>query len=87
MVAIASNRNGKVDCVTGNRDADGKDESRRILDRLARESDPSGPVTSARNQRQDDPIEYWGTRIGRGLGLAITLALVIWFAFYIARSL
>lgn len=30
-----------------------------------------------------DPIEVWGTRIGRGLGLLITvfllLAIIVWF--------
>jgi hypothetical protein len=87
VVAITAKFGGKVDCVTGNRNSDDRDESRRILDRIQRESDPSGQITPARRQREDDPIEYWGTRIGRVLGWAITLALVIWFAFTIARRL
>ncbi|WP_321334025.1 hypothetical protein [Breoghania sp.] len=34
---------------------------------------------SARDkQAEDDPIEVWGTRIGRGLGFVFAIALVIY---------
>jgi len=70
-------------------------ESRRILDRVARESDSGGmsqigsALGAARRRiegkmpRDADPIEYWGTRIGRFLGLLITLAIVGWLLLYL----
>lgn len=69
-------------------------ESRRILERVAREADSSGlglPAdqtrTSARGSvPHDDPIEYWGTRIGRTLGLAIGIALTVWLVVFILRG-
>ncbi len=65
-------------------------ESRRILDRVAREADSSTPsfvAASARrlrdhvgavNESQADPVEYWATKVGRALGLIITIALLAW---------
>lgn len=65
-------------------------ESRRILQRIAQETDPAGTSTArrmARNVRdrlgaadadRSDPSEYWGTRIGRTLGFLITIGLVVW---------
>ncbi len=69
------------------------DESRRILDRLQKESDPTGSLAgrtarkvrnhlSAVDADQNDDIELWGTRIGRVLGLivgAILLASLLLF--------
>jgi len=72
--------------VSGNRDPEGRDESRRILDRIERESEPGRPA-APQSRREDDPIEYWGTRIGRALGFVITIGLITWFAVFIARSL
>lgn len=68
-------------------DAERKNESSRILARVAREADPSGLSRSGGTDDRDDWIEYWGTRIGRMLGIAITLALLGWLAFYLAGSL
>lgn len=57
-------------------------KSREILRRVERESD-GAPFGGNRMNDSDDPIEIWGTRIGRGLGLLITifllLAFIVWF--------
>jgi hypothetical protein len=59
-----------------------ENKAREILRRVGRESDGAqfggkGPDDS------DDPVEIWGTRVGRGLGLLITifllLAFIVWF--------
>jgi hypothetical protein len=67
------------------------DEAKRILRQVARETDPSAfPVLdrlqdhlSANDSDQNDKIEVWGTRIGRGLGLFIMIFLllsaIVWF--------
>ena len=73
---------------------DGKDrneaeESRRILDRIAKESDPSGSLAvravrrverhmRAEDADQADPLEVWGTRIGRLFGIALFVVLTGW---------
>jgi hypothetical protein len=70
-------------------------ESRRILDRVAREADPGGlsligTVAGAARKRfgQDmpadaDPVDYWGTKIGRFLGLLITIVLIVWLLLFL----
>jgi hypothetical protein len=68
-------------------------ESRRIIERIARETEPNrfyrlGARTAnrARNHLgaadvdQHDWIEVWGTRIGRTLGILIVCALLFWAA-------
>ena len=68
-------------------------ESRRILERVARETEPSGlyglgqrTAKRARNHLgaadadQGDWIEVWGTRIGRTLGILFVCALLFWAA-------
>lgn len=74
---------------------DGETESRRILDRIDKESATGGQGFLARRADRardhltgadvdpDDRIEIWGTRIGRGLGLIITIVLVLWLVVYI----
>ncbi|WP_421915697.1 hypothetical protein [Mesorhizobium sp.] len=77
---------------------DSEDESRRILERIARETDPAGAsfvaravkdahdhVTAADADRSD-PIEYWGTRVGRTLGLVLAVGLMIWLVLFITRG-
>ena len=71
------------------RDTGGR-EARRILDHVAQESEPGGAPLLARATRgmrdhvaaadidPGDRIEYWGTRIGRALGLLIVAALMTW---------
>ena len=58
-------------------------ESKRILRRVHREADGApfgGPDAPG---PEDDPLDRLGTRIGRGLGLLITifllLAFIVWF--------
>jgi hypothetical protein len=58
-------------------------ESRRILDRVNREADgaPFGGIHGP--APEDDPLDRLGTRIGRGLGLLVSifllLAIIVWF--------
>jgi hypothetical protein len=66
-------------------------ESKRILRQVNRESDQPGfaPIDrlqnhlSANDIDKTDPLEVWGTRIGRSLGLVIMisllLAIIVWF--------
>jgi hypothetical protein len=73
-------------------------ESRRILTRLAGEADPGGAsfivrqakgvknhVTAADADRSD-PIEYWGTRVGRVLGLVLAVGLMVWLVVFLMRG-
>lgn len=59
-------------------------ETRRILERVSNES-ASGSLASrtkghfsAHDADSNDPIEVWGTRIGRFLGLLVLIAMFIW---------
>ncbi len=82
--------------MAGRQDSD--DESRRILERIARETDPSGTSFVARAVKdahdhvtatdadRSDPIEYWGTRVGRALGLLLAIGLMIWLVLFIIRG-
>ncbi len=76
--------------MSGTSDHDRSAESRRILDRLARESD-SGAFSvvnrSAEQARshlaaddadQNDWAEVWGTRIGRTLAAIFFCAIILW---------
>jgi hypothetical protein len=77
------------------RDDDGERESRRILERIGREDQSSGISFLARTAQsvrdhvnaadadRSDRIEYWGTRIGRSLGLVVVVATMIWLVFYL----
>jgi hypothetical protein len=72
------------------RDGERSAESRRILDRVAREADSHGLALlgrtvertrthlSAGDAEQGDWIELWGTRIGRTIGAVLTIALLAW---------
>jgi len=83
--------------VRSGNDADRTDESRRIIGRVGREAGAGGlfsglptgnrPDRDAAGQQDDDPIETWGTRIGRTLGFVLTIGLVLWFASYLLRGL
>lgn len=80
-------------------DQDRERESRRILDRVMREADSSGPSlisraagqsrdpTQAGNAETPDAIEYWGTRIGRTLGLLLCVVLLGWLALFMLRNM
>jgi hypothetical protein len=76
--------------MAGTSDGDRSAESRRILDRVAREADSSGFAIvgrtadrarghlSAADADQRVWAELWGTRIGRTIGAVVTVALVAW---------
>jgi len=77
------------------RDDQEKAESRRILDRVSKESasDTASFVgrgvdrlkghLNAKDVDQDDQVELWASRVGRGLGFLITLAIIGWLLFYL----
>lgn len=72
---------------------DDETESRRILERVARETTPGGASFVARAAKdahdhvtaadadRSDPIEVWGTRVGRTLGLIIAIGLLAWLVY------
>ncbi|MBA8878024.1 hypothetical protein [Phyllobacterium myrsinacearum] len=65
-------------------------ESKQILERIGHESNPAGRSAvertvsrtkdhfTAEDADTTDPIEIWGTRIGRFLGLLVLIAMFIW---------
>lgn len=67
-------------------------ESRRILERVGRESDANSLLDrsmerlrghlAADDTDRDDPIELWGTRIGRLLAFAVCGVLIVWLFLY-----
>jgi hypothetical protein len=68
-------------------------ESQRILERVSRE-EGGGTMIGRTAQRirdhvagsdadRNDWAEYWGTRIGRTLGLVITVVLIGWLLLYL----
>jgi hypothetical protein len=83
--------------VTG-KDTDRDIESRRILDRMAREADSSAMPLASRTAKRTrdhltaadadptDRIEYWGTRIGRAIGLVVTIGLIVWLVIFVVRG-
>ena len=77
---------------------DDEAESRRILERVQQETSPGGAsfvgraakdardrITAADADRAD-PIEYWGTRIGRTLGFVIAIGLLAWLVYAATRG-
>lgn len=79
-------------------DAERQAESKKILDRVAREAGSDAATflggTARRTGRHlaapdadpEDAIEVWGTRIGRMLGLVITIGLFVWLVLYLLRG-
>jgi hypothetical protein len=77
---------------------DSEGESRRILERMTRETDPGGTSFIARTAKgahdhitaagtdRSDPIEYWGTRVGRVLGIVLVVALMVWLALFVIQG-
>lgn len=75
---------------SGNKqDQEAEAESRRILDRVGRESEGSSMMTRMRDHvaatdaEQNDPIELWGTRIGRAIAVTTLTALILWLLLYV----
>jgi hypothetical protein len=79
------------------RESERRAESRRILERVSREAESGGHSAIDRAARRardhvtaadvdrDDWVEYWGTRIGRILGLLLLVGLIVWLVIYLAR--
>jgi hypothetical protein len=74
-----------------------QEEARRILDRLEREQIGADGLVRRGFARtanhladgdapENDRIEIWATRIGRTLGLLITLAIIVWLLIYLMQS-
>ena len=73
-------------------------ESRRIIERVAREAESGGRTVIDRVARRardhvaaadvdpQDRIEYWGTRIGRVLGVLLALGLIVWLTIFVVRG-
>ncbi|MCV3208075.1 hypothetical protein OHD62_15640 [Mesorhizobium sp. YC-39] len=77
---------------------DNDSESRRTIERVERETDPGGTSFIARTVKgardhvaaadadRSDPLEYWGTRIGRALGLLIAIGLLVWLVYFVTQT-
>jgi cytochrome c-type biogenesis protein CcmH/NrfG len=71
-------------------------ESRRILERVAREAEAGGIVQqtarrahnhlAAADVDPDDRIEQWGTRIGRIIAALVSIAVIVAVLIYLARG-
>ena len=78
------------------RDDERHDESRRILDRVSREVDGGSLLmratsglrrhVTAKDAEAEDAIDYWGTRIGRALGLLLVAAAIAWLIVFLMRG-
>ena len=74
-----------------------EEEAKRALERVARESEVLGQSTFARTVNRarahmsaadadpDDPVEVWGRRTGRALGLIAFIGLAVWLISYLMR--
>lgn len=78
----------------GTKDDNSEAESRRILDRVAKESAADASLMgrgvdrlrghlNAADVDPTDPVELWASRVGRGLGFLITLAIIGWLLVYL----
>ncbi len=77
---------------------DSDTESRRIIERVEHETAPGRTSFVARSAKgaqdhvsaadadRSDPIEVWGTRIGRALGLLIAIGLLAWLVYVATRG-
>jgi hypothetical protein len=83
--------------MAGTRDGDRDAESRRILDRVAREqhsglgflrrgTERARGHLAANDANQNDWIEVWGTRIGRTIGAIVIVAFLVWIVSYLASG-
>lgn len=71
-------------------------ESRRILERVAREAEAGGIVQQTAHRAHnhlaaadvdpDDRIEQWGTRIGRIIAVLVSIAVIVAVLIYLARG-
>ncbi len=82
---------GIVDRMSADGKGDGKAESRRILDRLAREPDIGSshavhPAHRTDGAEADDWAEYWGKRIGRMLSMMFIIGMLLWLLLFLVRG-
>lgn len=82
--------------MTSGRDEERERESRRIIERMKQEGESGGVSFLARTAQsvhdhvtatdadQSDRIEYWGTRIGRTIGLLAVVIIMAWFLSYLS---
>lgn len=71
-------------------------ESRRILERVAREAEAGGIVQRTTRRAQDhlaaadvdptDKIEQWGTRIGRLIAALVSIGVIVAVIIYLAQG-
>lgn len=77
---------------------DDEAESRRILKRIANEEDAGGSFVtraakgafdrvSAKDADRSDPLDYWGTRVGRTTGFLLAVGLMVWLVVYLTRGI
>ena len=69
-------------------DEESRNESRRILDRVGQQSENAmlhrmRRHVAADDAKQDDPIEVWGTRIGRLIAMTVLVAMILWLILYV----
>lgn len=78
-------------------DIDAEAELRRIPERpagerqggdslLARKARDARDHVTAADVDRADKIEYWGTRIGRMLGILLVLGLMAWMVLFLVRG-
>lgn len=72
-------------------------EAQRALERVTRDSEVVGQSSFARaagkardhlagaDANQDDPVEVWGRRVGRGLSIIAVILLLIWLVNWLSR--
>jgi hypothetical protein len=83
--------------MAGTRDGDRDAESRRVLDRVAREqhsglgflgrgTERARGHLAADDADQNDWIEVWGTRIGRTIGVIVIAAFLVWAVSYLVSG-
>ena len=69
-------------------DRQAETESRRILDRVSGAAGTlgGGGMKPRGEGEEDDRIEYWGTRIGRTLGLIIAVFIIAYLVLSILHG-
>ncbi len=84
--------------MTNDRHSEAETESRRILARVSRAAESGGRSVDDRATRgardhvlaadveQNDWAEYWGTRIGRILGVVLVVGLIAWLVLFVVRG-
>ena len=75
-------------------DKEQEEESRRILERVERDSSDfflrgtkrARDHFAANDAQHEDWTELWGRRIGRTLGLGFAIVLIVWLWLYLTRG-